>query len=98
MVIAVGYNGLAPGENIENSFWQDRDVRRPFMVHAEVNCLSMCQRGEVDLLAVTLLPCFHCATMIAAYGIKSVIYGEEYDKDSKAHDIFDFYRPYITKR
>ena len=97
MVLAVGYNGLAPGKDIKNSFWEDRDSRRPFMVHAEINCLSMCKRGEVELLAVTLLPCSYCAAMIAAYGIKSVIYGEEYDRDSKAHDIFSFYRVNLFK-
>ena len=97
MVLAVGYNGLASGKNIEDSFWNDRDRRRPFMIHAETNCLSMSQRGEVDLLAVTLLPCAFCATMIAAYGVKTVVYREEYDKDVQAHEIFDFYKVNLLK-
>ena len=64
---------------------------------SETNCLSMSQRGEVDLLAVTLLPCAFCATMIAAYGVKTVVYREEYDKDVQAHEIFDFYKVNLLK-
>ena len=94
-VLALGYNGLAAGKTItpwcKSSFWGDRDGRRPFVIHAEVNCLSMIKAGECSLLAVTLLPCSYCATMIAAYKIPRVVYMEEYDKDSKAHEIFKFY-------
>lgn len=90
-VIGVAYNGLATGKNVDNSFWLDRNERRPYMIHAEANLLSLIKRGECNLLACTLLPCSNCATMIAAYGIKKVIYSELYDKDMKAIDIFEFY-------
>ena len=91
MVVGVGYNGLASGKKVPNVFWEDRDLRRPYMIHAEANCLSLCRKGEVDLLAVTLLPCSYCATLIAAYGVKQVIFAELYEKDEKALEIFDFY-------
>ncbi len=92
MVVGVGYNGLASGKEVSSAFWEDRDLRRPYMIHAEANCLSLCRKGEVDLLAVTLLPCSYCATLIAAYGVKDVVFGELYEKDEKALEIFDFYR------
>ena len=44
-VIGVAYNGLAPGLNVNESFWEDRDKRRPFMIHAEANLLSLFKRG-----------------------------------------------------
>jgi dCMP deaminase len=91
MVLGLGYNGLASGKVVHQLFLENRDFRRPYMIHAEANCLSLCRRGEVDLLAVTLLPCSYCATMIAAYGIRKVIYQEFYDSDPKALDIFNFY-------
>tara|TARA_R110002020_G_scaffold259636_1_gene473542 strand:+ start:538 stop:960 length:423 start_codon:yes stop_codon:yes gene_type:complete len=91
MVVGVGYNGLASGKKVMDAFWEDRDLRRPYMIHAEANCLSLCKRGEVDLLAVTLLPCSYCATLIAAYGVKDVVFSELYEKDEKALEIFDFY-------
>ena len=91
MVLAVGYNGLGAGKKVDESFWLDRGKRRPFMIHAEANCLSLVKRGEVDLLAVTLLPCASCATLIASYGIPRVVYEQEYERDMKALEIFDFY-------
>lgn len=89
-VIGVAYNGLASGISVSDSFWDDRDARRPFMIHAEVNLLSLVKRGECRLLACTLLPCSCCASMIASYGIKTVVYRDVYFRDDKALDIFKF--------
>ncbi len=89
-VIGVAYNGLASGVKVEDSFWNDRDKRRPYMIHAEVNLLSLFKRGECSLLACTLLPCSCCASMIASYGIKKVVYRDVYFRDDKALDIFKF--------
>ena len=97
MMLAAGYNGLASGKEVPNLFWSDRNGRRPYMIHAEANCLSMCKKGEVDILAVTLLPCSSCATLIASYGIKKVVYGDEYEKDMLAKDIFKFYNIELRK-
>jgi len=97
IILAAGYNGLAANKEVPHLFWSDRDGRRPYMIHAEANCLSMCKRGEVKTIAVTLLPCSSCATLIASYGIKKVVYGEEYDKDKQAKDIFKFYNIQLTK-
>ena len=98
MVLGLGYNGLATGTTIEGDwFWGDRDHRRPYMIHAETNCLSLCKKGEVKLLAVTLLPCSYCATMIASYGVPEVVYKEEYKRDAEAHKIFKFYNITLTQ-
>jgi len=91
MVIGVGYNGLASGKNIEPSFWNNRDERRKYMIHAEANCLSLFHKNQARLLAVTLLPCKYCATTIAAYGISKVVYRDIYDLDKEAISIFKFY-------
>ena len=91
MVLGVGYNGLASGKGVSEAFWGDRNYRRPFMIHAEVNCLSLFKKGEAKLLACTLMPCAACATMIASYGISTVIYQDIYERDTKALGIFDFY-------
>jgi dCMP deaminase len=90
-IIGVGYNGLAVGKNAPYGFWEDRDKRRPYMIHAEANALACVKHGEGMLLACTLLPCSSCATLIAAHGIKKVIYLDIYDRDISALDIFDFY-------
>jgi dCMP deaminase len=89
-VIGVAYNGLAPSIDVSSSFWTDRDERRPYMIHAEANLLSLFKRGECSLLACTLLPCSCCASMISAYGIKKVVYKEVYNRDTMAIKIFEF--------
>ena len=90
-VIGVSYNGLAPGIEVPEVFWQDRDKRRPFMIHAEVNLLTLFKREECSLLACTLLPCSSCASSIVAHNIKKVVYKDTYFRDEKALEIFKFY-------
>jgi dCMP deaminase len=90
-VLAVAYNGLAAGKDVGEDFWEDRDKRRPYMIHAETNALSRIKRGDGLILACTLLPCRCCATNIAAYGINHVIYKDVYKRDDFALYIFDFY-------
>ena len=91
MVVSVGYNGLASGKDVSYDFWRNRDYRRKFMIHAEVNCLSLFKKGEAEMLATTLLPCSSCATLIASYGISKVVYKDVYERDEQALEIFDFY-------
>jgi dCMP deaminase len=90
-VIGVSYNGLASDKNVSSDFWEDRNKRRPFMIHAEANLVSLFKRGECKLLACTLLPCSCCATLIAAHQIQEVVYRDLYNFDMKALEIFDFY-------
>jgi dCMP deaminase len=90
-VIGVAYNGLAQGKEVNEAFWEDRDARRPFMIHAEANLLSLFERNKCKILACTLLPCSSCATLIASHGIKQVIYRENYNRDEAAKEIFKFY-------
>lgn len=77
-VAGLGYNGPPRGIEID---WSNRDERRKRICHAESNCLSHCKPGECKLIASTLLPCHNCLQIIAAYGIKKIIYAEVYDKD-----------------
>ena len=97
IVIGVGYNGLASGKNITASFWEKRDERRKYMIHAEANCLSLFHKNQARLLAVTLLPCRYCATTIAAYGISKVVYKDVYELDKEAISIFRFYNIELIK-
>lgn len=89
-VIGVAYNGLASGVNVDESFWYNRDARRPYMIHAEANLLSLVKRGECQIIACTLLPCSSCASIISAHGIKKVVYRDLYFRDDKAIEIFKF--------
>lgn len=75
-VASVGYNGAAPGVEID---WSDRDARRAHVVHAETNALRWVTPGEGSLLACTMMPCQSCILAAAAFGIKRVVYFEELD-------------------
>jgi len=77
-VAGLGYNGAPPSININ---WKDRDERRKRVVHAEVNALRYVSPAECFLLACTHLPCNDCLRMIAAYGIKKVVYDNVYERD-----------------
>ena len=92
-ILGAAYNGLKSGTNKDDVFWNDRDGRRPYMIHAETNLLSLFKRDECRLIAVTLFPCECCAIQIAAWNIPKVIYLEEYNNTiaSKSLDIFKFY-------
>ena len=59
-VIGTAYNGLAPGYNAPEGFWNDREARRKYMLHAEVNLCSLFTRGAARLLACTTMPCTSC--------------------------------------
>lgn len=78
-VIAKGYNDIAPGYEPEKDFWLDKEGRKPFMIHAEINALSQIKRGEGKTLICTLKPCHNCLLACIAHGIKDIWYGEEKD-------------------
>ena len=89
-VIGTAYNGLAPGYDADPSFWVDRDARRKYMLHAEVNLCSLFTRGNVRLVACATMPCTSCMQMLCAYGIKEVYFREPYP-DSEAASIAERY-------
>lgn len=89
-VIATAYNGLAPGFNAPDDFWNDREGRQKFMLHAEINLCSLFKRGEAKIVATTTMPCTACMQTLCAYGIKEVYYQEVYHA-SEAPEIAELY-------
>lgn len=76
-VASLGYNGPPPKVDIN---WEDRDGRRPLVVHAETNALRFLKPTEGFLLACTLAPCASCMANIASYGIQRIVFRKWYDK------------------
>jgi len=95
-VIGTAYNGLAPGFNASHEFWLDRDARRKYMLHAEVNLCSLFTRGNVKLIACTTKPCTSCAQMLCAYGVKEIYYRDDYPT-SEADAICQLYGVQIVQ-
>jgi dCMP deaminase len=85
-VIGVGYNGLPSGVTVEPGFWEDRDGRRPFMIHAEVNALRYARAGEPKFIVSTHIPCAACLSVLGSYRVDEVYWrnelGSAYDMDT----------------
>jgi dCMP deaminase len=71
--LVLGYNGAPAGIEID---WSNRNARRPYVLHAEENVLNLIKPGEIDILAVTHLPCDRCIKLIAQKKIKTVYYSK----------------------
>ncbi len=89
-VIGTAYNGLAPGYDAPPSFWDDRDKRQKFMLHAEINLCSLIKRGQARIIACTTLPCTSCMQALCAHGVEAVYYAEDYP-NSHSHEIAKTY-------
>lgn len=77
-VIGTAYNGLAPGFEAPAGFWDDREQRQKYMLHAEVNLCSLFRRGEARVVATTTMPCTACMQTLSAYGIEEIYYRDVY--------------------
>jgi dCMP deaminase len=75
-VAGLGYNGPPTGIEVD---WSDRDARRDFMTHAEVNALRYSRPGEAKACYTTLSPCPGCLNSLAAHRVHRVYYLEEHE-------------------
>ena len=80
MIISDGYNGTPSG--FENICEDDRNVTKPYVLHAEANAITKIARSnnnsEGATLYVTSSPCIECAKLIIQAGIKRVVYADTY--------------------
>lgn len=100
-IISTGYNGLPAKFPEYNLDWDDRDLIRSIIIHAECNALLYCNsKFQNSKLYSTLSPCKDCLKLIKACGI-SVIYFKEkyrkYDETKKIADLFKIKLIQITK-
>lgn len=94
-VIGTAYNGLYPGFTASADFWASRDERQKYMLHAEINLCSLFKRGEAKIVACTTMPCTSCMQALCAHGVKTIYYGEDYEK-SEAKAIANLYGVQLT--
>ncbi|MCB2200321.1 dCMP deaminase family protein [bacterium] len=92
-VIASGYGGAPAGsdncDDVGHAMLHGHCVRT---VHAEMNAIAQAARYGPALdgcdVYCTVMPCWNCAKMIAACGIKRVFYFKEYHPEE-----WEFYEP-----
>lgn len=75
-ILSVGFNGPAPGADIDLA---DREGRRPFILHAEMNALARTERVRTlsGYLVTTHHPCNTCVLIAAAHGIQVIAWRHE---------------------
>lgn len=84
-VVLGGCNGLAPGGSNELEYKEGPFnvlVTKEEVIHAELSCILKAAREGVSVvgstLYVTMSCCMRCSEMIAAAGVKRVVYENEY--------------------
>lgn len=80
MIISDGYNGTPSG--FENVCEDDKNVTKPYVLHAEANAITKIARSNNSsngaTMYVTASPCIECSKLIIQAGIKRVVYSEKY--------------------
>jgi dCMP deaminase len=89
-VISVGYNGFLP-KAPHNSIMKDGHEQAT--VHAEQNAITDCAKRGISCIDstayITHYPCINCSKILAASGIKEVIYLNDYRNDPISIEILD---------
>ena len=82
-IISAGYNGFLPGAPHESIIVDNHEIAT---VHAEQNAISDCANRGVSVkdatAYITHFPCINCAKILAASGIKEIVFLNDYKNDS----------------
>ena len=81
-IISAGYNGFLPGAPHESIVVNNHEIAT---VHAEQNAISDCASRGVSVkdatAYITHFPCINCAKILAASGIKEIVFLNDYKND-----------------
>lgn len=82
-IISAGYNGFLPGSPHKSIVVNNHEIAT---VHAEQNAITDCANRGVSVkdakAYITHYPCINCAKILAAAGIKEIVYLNDYKNDS----------------
>lgn len=93
-VIGCGYNGTPSGFLMPDSLLNDREGKRMYMIHAEMNLCSLIKKNDANLVAITCSPCKYCFVNLISHGVKRVVYKEDYPDDDTLK-IYQLYSSHI---
>lgn len=86
----MGYNGFLPGAPHVSVV---RDNHEMATVHAEQNAIADAAKRGVSVNGstayITHYPCIHCAKLLLAAGITTIVFDEHYHDDPLVRDIVD---------
>jgi dCMP deaminase len=86
-VLSQGYNGFPRKVKDIDARYNDREVKRKFVIHAEMNCIYNASLTGVSLEGSSMFiyglpPCSECAKGIIQSGVSKVFYYFSPDEDS----------------
>lgn len=78
-IVSLGYNGFPSSMEDKPEWYEDREFKHRYVIHAEHNALlnALKCRSSVSedcTLFVNYPPCLHCLSMVAQSGIKTIYY------------------------
>lgn len=87
--IAEGYNGMIKGWPENDKMWE-RPTKYLYVIHAEANAILKAIRPlKNSTIYCTLYPCQECAKLIAASGIRRVVYSDNKSFNEISEQIFE---------
>jgi len=78
-IVSQGYNGFPEGDPDLKEHYEDRNIKYPKIIHAEINALKKAMwNGQKSLIGCTLytiplMPCSECAKILIAFGLERVV-------------------------
>ena len=88
-IISMGYNGFLAGVPHTSIV---RNNHEQATVHAEQNAISDAAKRGVSVdnatAYITHYPCINCAKILAASGIKKIVYHSDYNNDEVVNEIY----------
>lgn len=90
-ILGTGYNGLAPGKQATDEFWEDKETKNRFVLHAEQNLAAQIGLGEAEFVACTLQPCPSCLKLLIALGVKRIYFRQVHKSYMESAQVAIFY-------
>lgn len=94
-ILSTGYNGLPRGVSETTIDWENRDLVRELIIHAECNAILFLRKEEYYneelTLYCTLSPCPECIKLIKTAGITKVFFIQKYRKYDEVKRICDIF-------
>ena len=92
-ILGIAYNGLKAGQEVPEwmQLEENRQKKTAYYLHAEDNLFALVKKDECHTLCVNISPCLPCCKVIAANGVKMVVYIKEYAKCNGFKEFFKFY-------
>ena len=97
-IVSSGYNGYISGAPHESIIEDNHEIAT---CHSEMNAVANACRNGINLqnsiAYITHYPCIHCFKILAASGIKEIIYIDDYRNNPHVETLANYSNVFIKK-